>query len=325
MTITTLNPRELGRSGLQVSPLCFGGNVFGWTVDEATSFALLDAWLDAGFNFVDTADVYSAWAPGHVGGESETVIGRWFKASGKRDRVVLATKVGKPMGPDKKGLKPAYIRQAVEDSLRRLQTDRIDLYQSHDDDADTPLAETMAAFDALIRAGKVRAVGASNFTAPRLAAALQASADNGLARYESLQPLFNPVDRAVFEDALQPLCVAQGVGVMNFYGLAAGFLTGKYRQPEDAAKSPRGPAVVARYLTERGLRVLAGLDAVAARHGPLATTGQVALAWQMLQPGITAPIASATTLAQLAELAAAVRLVLTADDLAVLASTTASE
>ncbi len=325
MTITTLNPRELGRSGLQVSPLCFGGNVFGWTVDEATSFALLDAWLDAGFNFVDTADVYSAWAPGHVGGESETVIGRWFKASGKRDRVVLATKVGKPMGPDKKGLKPAYIRQAVEDSLRRLQTDRIDLYQSHDDDADTPLAETMAAFDALIRAGKVRAVGASNFTAPRLAAALQASADNGLARYESLQPLFNPVDRAVFEDALQPLCVAQGVGVMNFYGLAAGFLTGKYRQPEDAAKSPRGPAVVARYLTERGLRVLAGLDAVAARHGPLVTTGQVALAWQMLQPGITAPIASATTLAQLAELAAAVRLVLTADDLAVLASTTASE
>ena len=202
---TNLEQRQLGRSGLMVSPLCFGGNVFGWTADEATSFSLLDAWLDAGFNFVDTADVYSAWVPGHVGGESETVIGRWFRAGGQRDRVVLATKVGKPMGPDKKGLKPAYIRQAVEDSLRRLQTDYIDLYQSHDDDADTPLVETLAAFDALIRAGKVRAVGASNFTAPRLAEALKVSADHGLARYESLQPLYNPVDRAVFEDALQPL------------------------------------------------------------------------------------------------------------------------
>ncbi len=316
---TTMKLRELGRSGLMVSPLCFGGNVFGWTVDEATSFALLDAWLDAGFNFIDTADVYSAWAPGHVGGESETVIGRWFKATGKRDRVVLATKVGKPMGGDKKGLQPAYIRQAVEDSLRRLQTDRIDLYQSHDDDADTPLAETMVAFDALIKAGKVRAVGASNFTAPRLAAALQSSADNGLARYESLQPLYNPVDRAVFEDTLQPLCVAQGVGVINYYGLAAGFLTGKYRQPADADKSPRGKTVVARYLNERGLRVLAGLDEVAARHGAKTTTGQVALAWQMLQPAIVAPIASATTLAQLAELAAAVHLVLTPEDVAVLA------
>ena len=320
---TNLKQRQLGRSGLMVSPLCFGGNVFGWTADEATSFSLLDAWLDAGFNFVDTADVYSAWVPGHVGGESETVIGRWFKASGQRDRVVLATKVGKPMGPDKKGLKPAYIRQAVEDSLRRLQTDYIDLYQSHDDDADTPLVETLAAFDALIRAGKVRAVGASNFTAPRLAEALKVSADHGLARYESLQPLYNPVDRAVFEDALQPLCVAQGVGVINFYGLAAGFLTGKYRRPEDADKSPRGKNVVTRYLKERGLRVLAGLDAVAARHGATTTPGQVALAWQMRQPAITAPIASATTLAQLAELAAAVRLVLTADDLALLAAASA--
>jgi aryl-alcohol dehydrogenase-like predicted oxidoreductase len=310
--------RELGRSGLRVSPLCLGGNVFGWTVDEATSFTLLDAWLDAGFNFIDTADMYSTWAPGHAGGESETVIGKWFKAGGQRDRVVLATKVGKPMGVDRKGLKPAYIRQAVEDSLRRLQTDYIDLYQAHDDDADTPLAETMAAFDALIKAGKVRAVGASNYSAPRLAAALQASADNGLARYESLQPLYNPIDRAVFEDALQPLCLAQGVGVINFYGLAAGFLTGKYRQPADADRSPRGPGVVARYLNERGLRVLASLDAVAARHGAPATAGQVALAWQMLQPAITAPIASASTLAQLAELAAAARLVLTPQDLALL-------
>jgi aryl-alcohol dehydrogenase-like predicted oxidoreductase len=324
---TTMTYRELGRSGLMVSPLCFGGNVFGWTADEATSFSLLDAWLDAGFNFVDTADVYSAWVPGHGGGESETVIGKWFKASGKstgkRDRVVLATKVGKPMGDGKKGLKPAYIRQAVEDSLRRLQTDHIDLYQSHDDDPDTPLAETMGAFDALIKAGKVRAVGASNYTAPRLAEALQASADNGLARYESLQPLYNPIDRAVFEDALQPLCVAQGVGVINFYGLAAGFLTGKYRQPADAGKSPRGANVVTRYLNERGLRVLSGLDDVAARHGPLTTPGQVALAWQMRQPAITAPIASATTLAQLAELVAAVQLVLTPQDLALLGAASA--
>jgi aryl-alcohol dehydrogenase-like predicted oxidoreductase len=318
-----LNFRELGRSGLQVSPLCFGGNVFGWTADEARSFSLLDAWLDAGFNFIDTADVYSAWVPGHVGGESETIVGRWLKAGGPRDRIVLATKLGKPMGPDRKGLKPVYMRQAVEDSLRRLQTDHIDLYQSHDDDADTPLAETMAAFDALIRAGKVRAVGASNFSAPRLAAALQASADNGLARYESLQPLFNPIDRAVFEAELQPLCVAQGVGVINFYGLAAGFLTGKYRRAEDDVKSLRGKTVVSRYLNERGLRVLAGLDAVAARHGATATPGQVALAWQMLQPGITAPIASATTLQQLAELADAVQLVLTADDLALLAAASA--
>jgi aryl-alcohol dehydrogenase-like predicted oxidoreductase len=323
VTAATLAYRELGRSGLRVSPLCFGGNVFGWTVDEATSFSLLDAWLDAGFNFVDTADMYSTWVPGHVGGESETVIGRWFKASGKRDRVVLATKVGKPMGVDRKGLKPAYIRQAVEDSLRRLQTDHIDLYQSHDDDPDTPLAETMAAFDALIRAGKVRAVGASNHSAARLAAALRASADNGLARYESLQPLFNPIDRAGFEAELQPLCVAQGLGVINFYGLAAGFLTGKYRRAGDAGKSLRGQMVVSRYLNERGLRVLAALDEVAARHGASTTSGQVALAWQMRQPAITAPIASATTLAQLNGLVAAVRVALTAEDLATLAAASA--
>ena len=317
-----MQTRELGRSGLMVSPLCFGGNVFGWTADEATSFSLLDAWLDAGFNFIDTADVYSAWVPGHAGGESEAVIGRWLKAGGKRDRIVLATKVGKPMGDDRKGLKPAYIRQAVEDSLRRLQTDRIDLYQAHEDDPETPLAETMAAFDALIKTGKVRAIGASNFSAARLAEALEVSADNGLARYDTLQPLFNPIDCAAYENGLQPLCVAQGIGVINFYGLAAGFLTGKYRRAEDAGKSARGKTVVARYLNERGLRVLAGLDAVAARHAG-ATTGQVALAWQMEQPGIVAPIASATSLPQLAELAAAVRLELTGTDRAELAQATA--
>lgn len=313
---TPASRRALGRSGLQVSPLCFGGNVFGWTADEATSFSLLDAWLDAGFNFIDTADVYSSWVPGHVGGESETLIGKWLARSGRRSQVVLATKVGKPMGPGLQGLKPAYIRSAVEASLRRLQTDHIDLYQTHDDDADTPLAETLGAFDELIRAGKVRAIGASNYSAPRLAEALRTSADLGLPRFESLQPLFNLIDRAAFEAALQPLCVAEGVGVINFYGLAAGFLTGKYRRAADAAKSARGPNVVKRYLNERGLRVLDALDVVAARHG--ATPGQVALAWQMRRPGITAPIASATSLAQLAELAAATRLPLSADDQAAL-------
>ena len=306
LSFTPASRRELGRSGLQVSPLCFGCNVLGWTVDEATSFSLLDAWLDAGFNFIDTADIYSTWAPGHVGGESETIIGKWLARSGRRHQVVLATKVGKPMGPGRQGLKPAYIRSAVEASLRRLQTDHIDLYQSHDDDSETPLADTLGAFDELIRAGKVRAIGASNYSAPRLAEALRTSVELKLPRFESLQPLFNLIDRAVFEDELQPLCVAEDVGVINFYGLAAGFLTGKYRSAEDAAKSARGANVVKRYLNERGLRVLHTLDVVAARHA--ATPGQVALAWQMQRPGITAPIASATSLVQLAELAAAARL-----------------
>ena len=312
VSFTPASRRELGRSGLQVSPLCFGGNVLGWTADEATSFSLLDAWLDAGFNFIDTADVYSIWAPGHVGGESETIIGKWLARSGRRQQVVLATKVGKPMGPELRGLKPAYIRSAVEASLRRLQTDHIDLYQTHDDDSATSLAETLGAFDELMRAGKVRAIGASNYSAPRLAEALRTSDELGLPRFQSLQPLFNLIDRAVFEDELQPLCVAQGVGVINFYGLAAGFLTGKYRNEADAAKSARGPGVVKRYLNERGLKILDTLDVVAARHG--ATPGQVALAWQMQRPGIVAPIVSATSLVQLAELAAATRLPLGEDD-----------
>ena len=309
-----MNYRTLGRSGLQVSPLAFGGNVFGWTVDESTSFSLLDAWLDAGFNFIDTADVYSAWVPGHSGGESETVIGKWLRASGKRDRVVLATKVGKPMGPDRKGLRPAYIRAAAEDSLRRLQTDRIDLYQSHDDDPDTPLEDSLAAFGALIKEGKVRAIGASNYTAPRFALALETSEKHGLPRYESLQPLYNLYDRAVFEDALQALCMQHEVGVINFYALAAGFLTGKYRSAADAGKSARGNNVVAKYLNPRGQRILGALDAVARRHQT--QPGVVALAWQLTRPGITAPIASATSLAQLADLAAATRLQLDWADIA---------
>ncbi len=308
--------RELGRSGLQVSPLCFGGNVFGWTADRRTSFRLIDAWLDAGFNFIDTADVYSIWAPGHVGGESETILGQWLKASGRRGDVIIATKVGKPMGPDKKGLKPAYIRQAVEDSLRRLQTDRIDLYQSHDDDADTPLEDTLGAFADLIRAGKVRAIGASNYSAPRLSEALATSARLGLPRYESLQPLYNLYDRAVFEDDLGPLCRNQQVGVISFYALAAGFLSGKYRSRADISKSVRGTNVSARYVNPRGMKVLAALDAVAARHN--ATPAQVAVAWVMAQPGVTSPIASATSLAQLKDLVAATRLRLDAASMATL-------
>jgi len=308
--------RPLGRSGLDVSPLAFGGNVFGWTVDEALSFRLLDAWLDAGFNFVDTADVYSAWVPGHVGGESETIIGKWLRQTGKRNRVVLATKVGKPMGDDKKGLSPAYIRAAVDASLQRLKTDHIDLYQSHDDDADTPLADTLGAFADLIKAGKVRAIGASNYTAPRLAQALDVSERLGLPRYESLQPLYNLYDRAVFEDALEPLCLERGVGVINFYALAAGFLTGKYRSEADAAKSARGANTTKKYLNARGLRILAALDQVASTHN--ATPGQVAIAWQIARPAVTAPIASATSIAQLNELTVAATLKLDPASIAVL-------
>jgi aryl-alcohol dehydrogenase-like predicted oxidoreductase len=308
--------RSLGRSGLQVSPLAFGGNVFGWTVDEALSFRLLDAWLDAGFNFVDTADVYSSWVPGHSGGESETIIGKWLRQTGKRNRVVLATKVGKPMGEGRKGLSPAYIRDAVDASLKRLKTDHIDLYQSHDDDAETPLADTLGAFAALIKAGKVRAIGASNYSAPRLAEALDVAEREGLPRYESLQPLYNLYDRAVFEDTLEPLCLERGVGVINFYALAAGFLTGKYRSEADAAKSARGANTTKKYLNPRGLRILAALDAAAKARG--ATPGQIAIAWQIARPSITAPIASATSQKQLDELVAAASLALDAETIAAL-------
>ena len=302
--------RALGRSGLQVSPLCFGGNVFGWTVDEATSFSLLDAWLDAGMNFIDTADMYSRWAPGHSGGESETIIGKWLQRSGKRDKVVLATKVGKDMGDGKVGLAPAYIRSAVEASLKRLQTDVIDLYQSHDDDSKTPLAETAEAYADLIKAGKVRVIGASNFTAARLSEALAVSAALGLPRYECLQPLYNLVERPAYEAELEAVCVANGLGVINFYALASGFLSGKYRSLSDLGKSPRGEGAK-KYLNPHGLGVLAALDSVAERLN--STPAQVALAWQIARPGITAPIASATSLDQLHGLVAAAALKLDAD------------
>ena len=298
--------RPLGRSGLAVAPLAFGGNVLGWTADEATSLSLLDAFVDDGFNLIDTADVYSRWIKGHSGGESETVIGRWLKKSGKRNRIVLATKVGMDMGDGKVGLAPKYIRQAVDDSLRRLQTDHIDLYQAHQDDPKTPLEETLGTFADLIRQGKVRAIGASNYTAARLDEALQTSARSKLPRYESLQPLYNLVERSAYEAELEALCRREGLGVINYFGLASGFLTGKYRSEADATKSVRGGNIVKKYLNDRGRRVLDALDSAAAQHR--ATPSQVALAWQMARPGLTAPIASATSLAQWQELAGAARL-----------------
>jgi aryl-alcohol dehydrogenase-like predicted oxidoreductase len=308
--------RPLGRSPLMVSPLCFGGNVFGWTADERTSFSLLDAWVDAGFNFIDTADVYSRWVPGHGGGESETVIGRWLAQGGRRDKVVIATKVGSDMGEGRTGLAPARIREAVEESLQRLQIDCIDLYQAHRDDTATPLEETLEAFAALIKEGKVRAIGASNYSAARLSEALETSRRLGLPRYESLQPLYNLYDRAVFERELQPLCVKEQVGVISFYALAAGFLTGKYRTQQDASKSARGKNTVSQYLNERGLKIVAALDEAAQRTG--STPARVAVAWVMAQPGITAPIASATTLSQLDELVQASRLKLDAEVMSLL-------
>jgi len=301
-----MEQRQLGRTGLTVAPLCFGGNVFGWTADEATSHRLLDAFVDAGFNFIDTADVYSAWAPGNKGGESETIIGNWLKSRGNRDKVVIATKVGSEMGPGKKGLSPAYIRTAVEDSLRRLQTDRIDLYQSHWDDPDTPFEDTLGAYKRLIDEGKVRAIGASNLTAARLREALEVSARTGLPRYETLQPGYNLYDRRDYEAELEGLCRQNGLGVISYYSLAAGFLTGKYRSPQDAGKSARGEGVVSKYLDDRGRAILAALDEVASQHK--ATPAQVALAWLIARPGLTAPIASASKVEQLDDLFAAVRL-----------------
>jgi aryl-alcohol dehydrogenase-like predicted oxidoreductase len=315
--MSALPTRELGRSGLLAAPIAFGGNVFGWTADEATSFSLLDAFVDGGFNLIDTADVYSRWVPGHQGGESESVIGRWLRQRPSlRDRVLIATKVGKDMGDGRVGLSRRWIRQAVDDSLRRLQTERIDLYQSHDDDPDTPFEETLSAYAELIEEGKLRAIGASNHTAARLAEALATSRRLNLPRYESLQPLYNLYDRAGYEAELEPLIRAEQIGVINFYGLAAGFLTGKYRSADDAAKSTRGAKVVSTYLNPRGLRILAALDGVA--EARRSTAAAVALAWQIARPGITAPIVSATSVQQWEQLAQAARLQLSAAEMAAL-------
>ncbi|CAL74762.1 putative oxidoreductase, aldo/keto reductase family [Bradyrhizobium sp. ORS 278] len=306
--------RQLGRSGLNVPPLCFGCNVFGWTVDETASFRLLDKVEDAGLVFLDTADVYSRWVPGHTGGESETIIGKWMKQRGNRDKIILATKVGMDMGDGKVGLKADYIARAVEDSLRRLQTDVIDLYQSHKDDEATPQEETLAAYDKLIKAGKVRVIGASNFSAERLQAALDIAKANSLPRYESLQPDYSLAERSVYEGALQRVCEQNQVGVITFFSLAAGFLTGKYRSEADYGKSPRGQRGIPKYMNERGMRILAALDEVAEATG--AQLASIALAWLLAKPSVTAPIASATKPEHVDTLVAATQLTLTPDQVA---------
>jgi aryl-alcohol dehydrogenase-like predicted oxidoreductase len=304
---------KIGSSDLDVTRLCLGGNVFGWTADRDTSFAVLDAYVAAGGNFVDTADSYFWRAPGNSGGESEALIGEWMDSRGNRDAVVVATKVGS--WPARKGLSAKNIAEAVDDSLRRLRTDHIDLYYAHRDDPDTAQEETADAFDALVRAGKVRAIGASNYDAPRLAEALATSTRLGLPRYETLQPLYNLMERPAYEAELEPLVAREGLGVVNYYGLASGFLTGKYRSEADLGKSARG-AAVKKYLNPRGMGILAALDDVAARHK--ATPAQIALAWLLARPSVTAPIASATTVAQLHEILKSTEIKLDAPSIAAL-------
>jgi aryl-alcohol dehydrogenase-like predicted oxidoreductase len=304
-----MRKRRLGQSDIHTAPLVLGGNVFGWTLDEAASLRILDEFVAAGFDFIDTADVYSKFVPGNVGGESETIIGKWLHQRGNRDRIIVATKVGMPMAPGREGLSKTYIFQAVEESLRRLQTDYIDLYQSHIDDANTPLEETLQAYAELIRQGKVRAIGASNFTGARLAQALDLAQRHGLPRYESLQPLYNLYDRADYEAGPEPVCAQRGVGVIPYFSLASGFLTGKYRSKKDLEGAARG-GIVGKYLTPRGDAILRTLDEVAGSHR--STPAAVALAWLMARPSVTAPIASATSSSQLQTLIQATELKLDA-------------
>ncbi len=310
-----MEKRELGKSGLEVAPVIFGGNVFGWTVDQAGSFTLLDAFLDAGFNCIDTADMYSRWHADNEGGESETIIGHWLKARGNRDKVIVASKCGLEMGPGKKGLSKAYIMSAIEDSLRRLQTDYIDLYQSHRDDPDTPIEETMEAHAQLVKDGKVRVVGASNFGAERLKASLLASAAAGIPRYETLQPNYSLCERGDFEGALQDLCVAENISVIPYYSLASGFLSGKYRSKDDLSGRARAGGA-GKYLNPHGLGILAALDEVSGRLD--ATPAQVALAWILAQPALAAPIVSATSTEQLSDIVKCTELTLDGDALALL-------
>ena len=305
-----MDKREIGRSGIKVHPFAFGGNVFGWTIDEKESFKILDGFVDAGFDLIDTADVYATWAHHGKGGQSENIIGNWLKISGKREKVVIATKVGKPMGEGKTGLSRKYITQAVEDSLKRLQTDYIDLYQSHADDKNTSLLETIETFTDLIKQGKVRAIGASNYDGLRFKEALQVSRDHGLAAYQCLQPEYNLYSREYYEAELEPVCRERNIGVISYYSLASGFLTGKYRSENDLSKSSRGQGVK-KFMNPRGFKILAALDKVAAEYK--VTPATIALAWVMARPGITAPIASATTVRQLEELTKAVEIKLGSD------------
>ncbi len=305
-----MKKRKLGNTGIEVAPLALGTNVFGWTIDEQRSFDILDAFVHAGFNLVDTADMYSRWGTGHVGGESETIIGNWLKKSGKRDKIVLATKVGADMGDGKKGLSKAYIIRAVEASLKRLQTDHIDLYQSHFDDEVTPEEETMEAFFQLVKDGKIIASGASNMSPERLKQSLDASRQNNLPTYETLQPHYNLYDRDNYEKNYEPICVQNGLGVICYFPLASGFLTGKYRNEQDFTKSVRGGSM-AKFMNERGMRILHALDEAA--HQYKVTPAAIALAWLMARPSITAPIASATSVTQLSELMSAATVLLDDD------------
>lgn len=305
-----MKKNSLGSSGIEVPAFAFGGNVFGWTIDENTSFQLLDGLMDAGLNFIDTADVYSKWVPGNQGGESETIIGNWLKKTGSRDKVVIATKVGMEMAHDKKGLSKSWIKQAVEDSLRRLQTDYIDLYQSHTDDADTPMEETLSAYQELVDEGKIRIIGTSNMSAQRIAVALKTSKEHGFPAYQTLQPQYNLYDRADYEKELEPLCHENNLGVISYFSLASGFLTGKYRSEADLSKSQRGKGV-SKYLNGRGFKILKALDEVSHQLGT--TPAAVSLAWLMNRPGITAPIASATSLEQLKDIVKATELDLSTD------------
>jgi aryl-alcohol dehydrogenase-like predicted oxidoreductase len=295
-----MEQRALGKSTIKVAPLAFGGNVFGWSADKDTSHKLLDQFVDSGFNLIDTADVYSIWVPGHKGGESETIIGEWLSKRGGRDKVVIATKLGIPMAPDKKGLSKGYIATAVEDSLKRLKTDYIDLYQSHRDDPDTPVEETLEAYGRLVKAGKVREIGASNFEAPRLKASLEASAKHGYPRYQTIQPNYSLMERGSYEGDLEKLCAAEKVSCIGYYSLASGFLSGKYRSEADLGKSAARSSRVKGYINDKGMKVLAALDDVAKRFS--ASPAQVSLAWLMAKPTVAAPIASATSAAQLSEI-----------------------
>jgi aryl-alcohol dehydrogenase-like predicted oxidoreductase len=313
-----MKTRSLGRTGLEIAPLVLGGNVFGWTADEATSFAILDRFAGAGFNAIDTADVYCSWVPGNQGGESETIIGKWLKSRRHRSRMVIITKVGSDMGAGRKGLGAKYIEQAADASLRRLGVDAIDLYLSHWPDPATSYEETLGAFQQLRKKGKVRAIGASNLDAGQMRTALDVARSHDLPRYDVLQPEYNLHDRAGFEGALRDLCMAEGIGVITYFALAKGFLTGKYRTPADLGQSQRGEDI-GDYLTPRGMRILAALDEVARRNN--AKPAEVALAWVMAQPGITAPISSATSVEQVQSLIRAASLDLPASDQALLNQT----
>lgn len=315
-----MEKRKLGNSDLEVYPVAFGGNVFGWTINETKSFEILDGFSEAGFNFIDTADVYSRWASGNSGGESEAIIGKWMKNKKSRKDFIIATKVGSDMGDGKKGLKKPYILKAVDASLKRLQTDYIDLYQTHFDDESTPVEETLEAYGELVKSGKVRWIGASNMSADRLKESLAVSAQNNLPSYQTLQPHYNLYAREGFENGLEPICLGHGLGVITYYSLQSGFLTGKYRSEKDLDKSPRGGSM-SQYLNDRGMKILEALDQVSEQYST--TQAAVALAWLIQRPSVTAPIVSATSLAQLDSIKAAPELNLDANSIRLLTAASA--